>query len=205
MAEPINIATRLEDLLETLTRRSEEECRAIRSAAVEEARILAGKAKEEVQAHVDARLAAEEAALEAHLRKSREQAKTRVTLDADAMRQQVSEEVMERAAAELARIAASPEFGPMLTVLLAEATAAVDHVAEVLAPPAHVDGCREWLAGQGMAGVKVTADARLHDGVVAVDQGGGYRVTNTLSRRFERMSGDARKLCMEGLFGDNDT
>jgi len=121
---------------------------------------------------------------------------------AHSMQQAVADEILHSVDAELDRIAAGPEFPAILEALLRELMTVAPERAEVLAPPAHVERSRQWLASHGHAGVPVVPNAALLDGVAIQDAERTFRVTNSLSSRFHKLENEARKICLRLLFGE---
>lgn len=119
-----------------------------------------------------------------------------------AVQHTVVEEVLNRATDEIARLTQGPEFGPVLDALLDEVLEAVPgRDLMVLAPPAHVDRIRERLQALGRAELEVQPSPGPLDGVAVQDLRRTFRVSNTLSGRFEAVHDEARKLAQARLFG----
>jgi vacuolar-type H+-ATPase subunit E/Vma4 len=119
-----------------------------------------------------------------------------------ALRQELSNEVMTGAKTELQRIAESSDFAGIVESLLAEAMAAATGEVIVLAPADHVSLCTSWLQRNGHGSVRVEAEAGLTDGIAVQDPQRTYRITNTLSSRLRLVEGEARKRCLNRLFGE---
>ncbi|HNV21969.1 MAG TPA: cytidine deaminase [Candidatus Hydrogenedentes bacterium] len=62
--------------------------------------------------------------------------------------------------------------------------------------------CRQWLDAHGKASVPVEPEDRLWDGVAVTDVARSFRLTNTLTSRFEKCRADARKAALQRLFGE---
>ncbi len=117
------------------------------------------------------------------------------------MKNDIVEAVLAAVEAEIEQIVAGPQFPATLDALLAEVMAVVTGELVVLAPPTQVDRVRAWLAQNGRGGVAVEASPAHRDGVAVQDPKRTYRVSNTLGGRFNRVKGEARKRCMQTLFG----
>jgi vacuolar-type H+-ATPase subunit E/Vma4 len=111
----------------------------------------------------------------------------------------ISDELLVSVEKELAAAATGAAFSGTLESLLAELMeeGPVDGV--VLAPVAYVEQCKQWLSKKGYKH-RVEAAAFLKDGVAIQDSTGTYRITNTLSARFEKTKSDLRKHCIDRLF-----
>jgi len=135
-------------------------------------------------------------------KRARDLAAVQAEQQAHSMQQAVADEILHTVDAELDRIAESPAFPAILEALLREVMTIAPAQAEVLAPPAHVERCRQWLASNGHAGIPVVPGATLRDGVAVQDAQRTFRVTNSLSSRFLKLENSARKVCLRLLFGE---
>lgn len=136
----------------------------------------------------------------------REDARQRAQAEAEraimTMRERVVDKILDTVHEELRAVAQSPGFPELLCRLLAEALEEAPEDAVVLAPPAYAGACRHWLDANGRHGVPVEPEARLWDGIAVTNQARSYRLTNTLTGRFEKTRADARKAAIRRLFGE---
>jgi vacuolar-type H+-ATPase subunit E/Vma4 len=142
--------------------------------------------------------------LEDEVRELAEQSRTRArgeaALETLTFQQETADDVLHRVEAELRRIAGSDAFPDILDALLAEVLEAApegDLVVEV--PADYVDRCRDQV--RDTRRVDVQAVPALTDGVVARDKKQLFRFVNTLSSRFAGSRDNARRLCIDRLFG----
>lgn len=189
-------------LFETMSAQIEAECGEHRAAAQAEADRIASEARAKADAARTAALAAAQAErdrLDSLWRQKGEAERIRLEL---AMKNDAVEAVLAEARAEIARAVASPEFGDVLDKLLAELMEEAPESGDlkVLAPPKYTDRVSSWLSENGRAGVDVEASQAFEDGVAVQDPGRTFRISNTLSGRFELMEQDIRKQCMTTLF-----
>jgi len=175
-----------------------------REEIAEKARKEALRIQEEARERADQRrkdtLAAVESELASLAKRSRERVEAEAHMITLTTKDTITNEVLGSVTGELAAIAAGPEFPSILDALLAElmADAPVDVV--VLAPPAYVDHCAQWLASNGRGDLPVEPWAALTDGVAIQDRGRKFRYTNTLTARFKKQEGELRKLSLRQLF-----
>ena len=136
----------------------------------------------------------------------REDARQRAQAEAEranmTMRERVADRILDAVHEELRRVAQSPEFRGILCLLLAETIEEAPADPVVLAPPEHAAACREWLDAHGKGHIPVESEDRLWDGVAVTDAKRTVRLTNTLTRRFEKCRASARKAALRRLFGD---
>ncbi|MBN2309807.1 MAG: V-type ATP synthase subunit E [Candidatus Hydrogenedentes bacterium] len=194
----------LQDLCNTLEGQVAAQCEAILEEARREAASILEEAGRAAVERRERALEQERAALAQRAEEGRRGAEAEAAIAALTMRQAVAEDLLERAGAELERIALGPEFGPILARLLDEALgaaldAAPDGDLVVEAPGAYVDRCRARLGEGGVSRATVCAGDGLVDGVRAQDAGRTFRVTNTLSARFEKVRTEARRACVARL------
>ena len=129
----------------------------------------------------------------------RMRARGQAALDTLGFQQAAADDVLRRVEAELKRVARSDSFPGILDALVDEVLAVAPQEDIILEVPAEQAArCRDRALGIG--GVTVLASSGLTDGVVARDGQGRFRFVNTLSSRFARLRGDARKLCINRLF-----
>jgi len=188
-------------LLDTMARQVAQKCeehlaaaRQKADATVAEARAKAEsrRARALEQAHAEAdRLA--KRALELALRAAENETMS--------MEHAVADEVLMSAGVELDRLAAGERFPGILEGMLAELVQYSPKTGIILAHPAHVEVCRAWLQKKGADGYTVQADPDLVDGVAYQDAQHTYRITNSLGARFAKVQNEARRICLDTLFG----
>lgn len=188
-------------LFDTMARQTEERCQHALAAARETAGGIVSEAREKAAKRRADALERTQRELDRLAQRTRQLAEMQAEQDALSMRQRVSDEVLHSVKAELARIAASPEFPPILEALLAEIMAVAPERAEVIAPVAQAQACRQWLAAHGYGHIPVLESAALKDGVSVQDTQRSSRITNSLSSRFHKLEDRARKVCAQTLFG----
>ena len=172
----------------------------IASTAREEAAKIREEAHKRAEQRREDTLAAVESELASLARRSRERVEAEAHMVTLTTKDTITNEVLDSVSAELASIAASPEFPGTLDALLAELMAEAPEDVIVLAPPAHVDHCKRWLEAHGRGGLPVEPLASLADGVAVQDRGRKFRFTNTLSARFKMREGELRKHALNQLF-----
>ncbi len=120
-----------------------------------------------------------------------------------AMKNEAVKAVLAEVQAGIRRLVDSPDFTGVLDRLLDELMDAAGDQGDivVLGPPAQADHIKQWLADHGKQNVPVEGSQELWDGVAVQDPAKTYRISNTLTGRFERVEQDARKHCMTALFG----
>lgn len=175
-----------------------------REQIAEEARKEAAKIREEARERATRRreetLAAVESELASLARRSRERVEAEAHMVTLTTKDTIVNEVLDGVASELASIAGGPDFPGILDALLAELMAEAPEDVVVLAPPAHVDHCKQWLASNGREGLAVEPLASLKDGVAVQDRNRRFRYTNTLSARFKKRESELRKYALNTLF-----
>ena len=170
-----------------------------RSARDEAAQILIDARERADQRQKDT-LSAAEGELASIARRSRERVEAEAQMVTLTTKDTITNELLTEVAAELAAIAAGPQFPAILDALLDEVMAEAPPDVVVLAPPAHVEHCRQWLAAHGHGGLAVEPLASLSDGVAIQDRGRKFRYTNTLTTRFGKREGELRKVSLNRLF-----
>lgn len=175
-----------------------------RETLAEEARKEAARIQEEARQRAEQRrqdtLAAVESELAALARRSRERVEAEAHMVTLTTKDTITNEVLSSVSRELADIAAGYDFPAILDSLLAELMAEAPADVVVLAPPAHVEHCKRWLASHGYGNLEVEPLASLTDGVAVQDRGRKFRFTNTLTARFRMHEGELRKLSLNRLF-----
>ena len=114
-------------------------------------------------------------------------------------------EVLQRVRHEIDAIVKGPRFPAVLDALLAEVMAVAPDNVVVLAPEAHLDRVRQWLSKNGKGSLQVDGSAAFWDGVAVQDASKTFRISNTMTGRFVRVEGAARKLSTGALFKGNAT
>lgn len=190
-----------EALFETMARQVAQRCEQIIEAAKAEAKSIVSEAERTAEQRHDAGIAHVKREVDRLAARARELAAVKAEHDTLTMQQEVANEVLGQVEGQLKGLAQSPRFPEILDALLAEVMANAPRDAVVLAPAAHEQRCREWLQRHGFTAVTVQASRFLVDGIAMQDAERTYRVTNTLSSRFQKLKNEARKVCLTTLFG----
>ncbi len=186
-------------LLETMTQEVENErVRIVDSARAEAARLLA-EAQAEAGRRRDRAVADATAELAEAAQRSRERAEAEAEMIVLTTKDTITDEILSAVAQELDRVVEQPGFPAILEALLEEALADTPLAEVVLAPPEHVERCRQWLADHGHEALEVRGKDSLPDGIALQDLQRSFRVTNTLSARLDHQEGRLRKLCLTRL------
>ncbi len=172
----------------------------IAKKAGEEAARIQEEARERAENRRKDTLTAVESELASLAKRSRERVEAEAHMVTLTTKDTITNEVLDSVSRELAAIAAGPEFPPILNALLAELMADAPADVVVLAPPAHVDHCTQWLASNGYGHLSVEPLASLTDGVAVQDRNHKFRYTNTLTARFKKQEGELRKIALRQLF-----
>ena len=188
-------------LLELMAQQAEAARATTVADADAEAQRIAAKAREDAAATRERALRQAEAELSAAAQRGRERAEAEAHMLVLTTKDTIASEILADAQAELAEITSGPGFTAVLESLLAEVLQGASQDIVVLAPPAQVDTVKAWLDANGRGGLTVQPAPALKDGVAIQDASQSYRVTNTLTTRFERQEGALRKLSLERLFG----
>jgi len=147
--------------------------------------------------------------LERELGDLRQRARERVEAAAQMVmlttKDSITAEILEEVRVELARLVERADFPQILEALLAELLQDAPEGDVILAPPQHVAVCRNWLARNGHSRLQVEPSSEFRDGVAIQDARRRFRVTNTLSARFEKRKEALRKFCLHELFGDSSS
>jgi vacuolar-type H+-ATPase subunit E/Vma4 len=190
-------------LLELMTRQVSQQREEILAKAQAQADVIAQQAQERAERRRTETLEAVDAEVRAASKRARERAEAAAHMVVMTTKDAIADEVLSNVRERLRRIAEGPEFPAVLRALLSELMAGApggDIV--VLAPSAHADQCRAWLSEMGRESVAVEVTASLRDGVALQDRARTFRITNTLSRRFDKREGDLRRHCLHELFGE---
>lgn len=188
-------------LFETMSRQVAEECDALLARARAEAQDIVDDAGRKAQEQRETALAKTHAEMKRLADRARELAAIRAEQETLTMEQAVADEVLQLVRTELEEMANRPGFEKILDALLAELVRAAPQEGIVLAPQGFGEHCRAWLRQNGHAGLLVEESTSLRDGVAVQDPGRTFRITNTLSSRFNKLENQARKVCIHALFG----
>lgn len=190
-------------LLELMTRQVSQRREEILAEAQAQVEVIAQQARERAARRRTETLEAVEAEVRAASARARERTEAAAHMVVMTTKDAVADEVLRTTRERLRSLAGGPEFPGVLRALLAELMAsAPEGEIVVLAPPAHADQCRAWLAEMGREDTAVEPLAALRDGVALQDRDRTFRVTNTLSRRFDKREGALRRHCLRRLFGE---
>ncbi|MCC6143886.1 MAG: V-type ATP synthase subunit E, partial [Candidatus Hydrogenedentes bacterium] len=165
-----------------------------------QAEAIRDAAQQEAAQHRSAVLDAVQRDVQAAEERTRERAETAADMRIKTTKDAVTEEVLRDAAEELDRIAGGPQFPAILAALLDEILEEAPEEGTILAPPDQVQAVQDHLNKRGRAGLNVEPARYLRDGVAVQDPGRTFRITNTLSSRFDRRREAARKLVLNRLF-----
>lgn len=189
-------------LLELMTQQAVAEREATLSEAGRQAAQIREEARERCETRRSTVTTEVEAELESLASRGQERAEAAAEMVVKTTRDTIADEVLGTVEDALKEIAQSAEFPAILDALLAEALSGVDGSTEVvvLAPPSHVEHCKAWLAANGHEQLAVEPHAALTDGVAVQDPNRSFRVTNTLTARFNRRESALRKMCLNQLF-----
>lgn len=198
-SSPLGIAAG--PLLDLMTQQADAERASIIAASQSEAEAIHAQAQQEAASLRERTLRAVEAELSASAQRSRERAEAEAHMAVLTTKDTIASEILEAAKAELQRIASGPDVAVVIESLLAEVLDGAEDGVNVLAPAAHTGTVSAWLEANGRGHLQVVAAPELKDGVAIQDAAKTYRVTNTLSARFDRLESALRRSCIEQLFG----
>jgi V/A-type H+-transporting ATPase subunit E len=188
-------------ILELMSQQIASDIEAVRAAAQSQAESVKADARTRAAKRREEMLAAVQAEVAEQQRRSRERAEAETEMVVLTTKDTVTDEVLTRVKEELARVASSAEFPKVLNALLAELMQEAPADGVVLVPPAHEAHCREWLKSHGHEGLEVRGTREMVDGVAVQDRDQTFRITNTLSARFQQLEPALRKHCVSRLFG----
>lgn len=188
---------------DTMRREAAKRCQAIVEEARQEAARIVAEARQTAEENRRKAILEEEARGEAEREDARQRAEAEAERAKVTMRERVADSILDTVHGELAVVARGPEFAEILRLLLAEIIEEAPEDAVVLAPREHVATCRQWLDGQEKAHIAVESDDRLWDGVAVTNATRSFRLTNTLTSRFEKTRASARKTALRRLFGEH--
>jgi len=169
--------------------------------AQDEAKAIRERAHAEAAARREEALRLAEEEFRAEAQRAQERADAEAHLVVLTTKDKITDEIMAEVLAELRKETAGPNFPRILEALLEELLRDAPAEVVVLTPPAHLEHCREWMEKHGHGSRPIEPLARLRDGVAIQDPERSYRITNTLTTRFQRNEGALRKLCQRRLFG----
>jgi len=186
---------------ETMKREARERCESIRDKARDEAQRIVDAARRAASESREKTLEEGRHNADAHRVDIRRRAQSEAERASMTMREQVVDRILDEVHEALSAIVERADFPALVCRLLAEVMEETPGEPVVLAPPAHTAACRQWLDAHGRAAVPVEADERLWDGVAVTDSARSFRLTNTLTGRFEKSRATARKAALHRLFG----
>lgn len=189
-------------LLETMTAEVTEECEANIAAAQDEAATIKSEAETRAASQretVEAVTETEMTRLDERYRQMAQAEASRADL---VVKNDTVRAVMDKVHAEIRSIVSGDRFPAVLEALLGSLKDEIRSGLVVLGPEAHLEHIRGWLSKNGLEGVSVEASAELWDGVAVQDAERTYRISNTLTGRFGRVEQEARRVCMQTLFGN---
>jgi vacuolar-type H+-ATPase subunit E/Vma4 len=188
-------------LLDTMARQVAQRCEDQLAVARQKADVIIAEAKAKAEARREHAVEQAHAEADRLAKRAMELALRAAENETLTMEHAVADEVLTSAGVELGRLAQSERFPGILESMLAELVAYAPKEGVILTSPAHVGVCSAWLQRQGVAGLTAQADPDLHDGVAYQDLQHTYRITNSLSARFAKVQNEARRICLETLFG----
>lgn len=188
-------------ILELMSQQIASEVEAARAAAQRQAEMVKADARTRASRRREEMLAQVQAEVAELQRRSRERAEAETEMVVLTTKDTVTDEVLTRVKEELSRVSNSPEFTSVLDALLAELMKEAPAGGIVLVPQAHEAHCREWLNSHGHGGLEVQGTREMVDGVAVQDKDHTFRITNTLSARFQQLEPALRKHCVTRLFG----
>jgi len=188
-------------LFDTMARQVADRCQAV----LDSARAEADSIVTEARGRADARLGEAVRVAENDARRLADRARQLLAVQSEheslTMEQSVADEILRSVGVELQNIAKSPKFPEIFDALLTEIMAGAPKEALVKVPLSYGDRARAWLKQHGHGGVTVEESAAMIDGCAMQDAARTYRVTNSLSSRLSKLQNEARKVCLDALFG----
>ncbi|MFA6240684.1 MAG: ATP synthase F0 subunit B [Candidatus Hydrogenedentales bacterium] len=188
-------------LLDTMARQVAQQCEDHLAVARQKADAIIADAKSKAESRRVHALEQAHAEAERHAKRALELALRAAENETLTMEHAVANEVLVSVGVELHRLAMGERFPGILEGLLAELVEYSPKNGTILAPPAHAELCRAWLQKQAVTGLTVQPDPDLVDGIAFQDAERTYRVTNSLSARFAKVQNEARRICLDTLFG----
>ena len=189
-------------LLDLMSQQVAEQREEFLRAARDEAAAIQQDAQQRAEQRRADTLGAVEGELISLATRSRERVEAEAHMVTLTTKDTITNEVLAAVEVALAERASGPDFPAILDALLAELMADSPSNIVVLAPPAHVDHCKQWLENNGHGDLSVEALNGLTDGVAIQDPARKFRYTNTLSARFRLQEGALRKQALNQLFPD---
>ncbi len=186
-----------------MAQRTGSQCDTIRGEAQAEADAITQAAKERADAQYDEGLKRAKAQIELANKRADDLAHAEAEKRVLAAQHGVAEDVLWSVAEKLRNLSSQDDFGNYVEALLAEAVNAAKGDIVVVAPEAHVERCKGWLAANGRENVQVESTSDFSDGVAVQDPARTYRITNTLSSRYAKFEATARKRVMAKLFAED--
>ena len=177
-------------------------CELIRETARDEAQRLVAAARQTAEEKRQQALDEGRLSANAYREDIRQRAQSEAERATMTMRERVVDRILDEVHEELRAIAQGPRFPELVCRLLAEVMEEAPGDAVVLAPPAHTAACRQWLDAHEKTGVPVEPENRLWDGIAVTDRARSFRLTNSLTGRFEKCRAAARKAALQRLFGE---
>jgi len=188
-------------LADTMAKQVMAECEENLNQAQSQAKEILDEAKTQATSHREATLAETDKVVRQLDERWEQMAHAEASRAELSIKNEAVEAVMESVQAEIKRLVGSPEFTGILDALLSTLMTAADGDAVVLGPEAHVSHIQSWLSSNGHGSLEVKASSELWDGVALEDPKHTYRISNTLTGRCARLDQQARKICMQNLFG----
>ncbi len=188
-------------MLDTMARQVADRCQ----AALDAARAEAGSILKEARDRADQRRKAAVSAADRDAQRLAERARQLLAVEAEhetlIIEQSIADEILRSVGFELDKVAQLPKFAAIFDALLAELMADAPKDALVTVPVSFGDRTTAWLHQRGLAGVTARESAAMRDGCAMQDAARTYRVTNSLSSRLSKLQNEARKACLNALFG----
>lgn len=190
-------------LFETMSQQVAAQCESNLNEAKLEAEAIAAEARAQCVQQRETMLSATQGELTALDERWRQKAEAEASKAALVIKNEAMQDVLRQVDSDIRSTVDGPEFEAVLDALLAELMAVEEGSdSKVLAPEAHVDRVRNWLANNGHGGVPIEASSELWDGVALQDTNRTFRISNALTGRYSRVLEEARKICMTSLFDD---
>ena len=192
-------------LFETMSQQVDAQCESNLSEAKRVAEAIVAEARAQCAEQRETVLSATKGELAALDERWRQKAEAEAAKAALVVKNEAMQDVLRQVDEDIRSTVKGPEFEAVLDALLAELMAVEEGGDfKVLAPEAHVDRVRNWLANMGRGSVPIEASSELWDGVALQDMNRTYRISNALTGRYSRVLEEARKTCMTSLFDDAD-
>lgn len=190
------------NLLDTMARNVAEECERTLAEARSTAEVTIAEAREKGVSLRASTLEATQSSMELLDLRWKQKAESEAVRAALSMKNSAIEATLSHVEEAIRTLAQSSEFEGILDTLLSELMEVVEGEVVVLAPEAHVDRVRKWLAEHGKEALSVEGTAILNDGVAVQDADRKWRISNSLSTRYRRVEQATRRVCMSDLFDE---